>query len=110
MRSNTFGSRLEFSNDLIILHCGDFDHHSHAAQARAMHNAGGENERAAIFEPHVLNGRVRVAAEFCFQRMFGEVDFQMMRMIMSVLRALFVGEAEGKGAYRFIGTSSGKFA
>ena len=63
-----------------------------------MDHAGGEDEHSALRELHALNGGVRVNAVFRFQRMFGKVDFQMMRVIVSVLRALFVGEAEREGA------------
>ena len=68
------------------------------AQSRAVHNSCGENEHASLPEPHMFNGGVRIVAVFCFQRMLGKVDFQMMRVIVSVLRALFVGEAKREGA------------
>ena len=75
-----------------------------------MHDSRGENEHSALHELHALNGGVRVDAVFCFQRMLGKVDFQMMRVIVSVLRALFVGEAEREGAQGFFGEPGGKFA
>ena len=98
------------SDDLIVLHGGNFNHHGQAAQARAVHNTGGEDEHSTLRELHALNGGVRVDAVFRFQRMLGKVDFQMMRVIVSVLRALFVGEAEREGAERFVRESGGKFA